>query len=519
MKTHFFTSVAALAVTSILAGSACTCGTPNNGGRCAALGESCADGKLCCQGVCNFNKTCDNTFVACTAPGQACTNNNDCCTYRCDNGVCSSEKCVDNEGACSANSNCCTGNCSAGTCAPIPGASSLCSVRGQKCSLGSECCSTNCDDGYCAPQSTCKATEDVCYDDLDCCSKLCSRNDGSAGYCILPPGGCVQDGMPCEGASNCCTRICADPGSGVTVCLSATGCVMTGAACLDEQACCGGGTNPNGSVMCERQSSADAFGRCDNGQACNPVGNICGAPFPLPDGGTFKVNASQDCCDGKKEVCKRDSSGIPRCFGGFTSACPTGYTGVAPCCIAHGDVCQFKDQCCDGAPCVPDETGTLRCSQGSCTPLGATCTFGQAVCCSGQCIGDEFGFVCRIPIDAGVGSPDANLCKANGSTCTSSGQCCSFTCTNGKCQTPIQCQASLEVCTGNADCCTGLSCVRPSDALSGICKANTGNTCALDGQPCSLSNPCCDGLNCLQSGSYTQLCNDTTTCTCTSIVN
>ena len=32
------------------------------------------------------------------------------------------------------------------------------------------------------------------------------------------------------------------------------------------------------------------------------------------DGG--KINASQDCCDGMKDVCKLDSSGIPRCFGG-----------------------------------------------------------------------------------------------------------------------------------------------------------------------------------------------------------
>jgi hypothetical protein len=34
----------------------------------------------------------------------------------------------------------------------------------------------------------------------------------------------------------------------------------------------------------------------------------------LRDGGS--VNASQNCCEGMKDVCKLDSSGIPRCFGG-----------------------------------------------------------------------------------------------------------------------------------------------------------------------------------------------------------
>ncbi|HYX93072.1 MAG TPA: hypothetical protein VE782_16005, partial [Myxococcaceae bacterium] len=254
----------------------------------------------------------------------------------------------------------------------------------------------------------------------------------------------------------------------------------------------------------------------------NPVGNICGAPFPLPDGGTFKANASQDCCDGKKEVCKLDSAGVPRCFGGFTPSCATGYTGVAPCCIGFGEVCQFKDQCCDGAPCVPDQNGILRCSGATtCTPLGATCAFGGTPCCSGQCIGDEFGAACRIPIDAGVGGvggtggTDANLCKANGSRCASAAECCSFACANGTCQTPSFCQGSGQVCTASSDCCTGLSCVIPSSSTSGTCQAST---CASAGQSCSNAYPCCSGLNCMQSGSLITACDGTTACTCISII-
>jgi hypothetical protein len=286
---------------------------------------------------------------------------------------------------------------------------------------------------------------------------------------------------------------------------------MTGVACIDNQACCGGGTNPNGTVICEKLQSADTYGRCDNGQACNPVGNICGAPFPLADGGTFKVNASQDCCDGKKEVCKRDRAGIPRCFGGGSTDCPTGYTGVDPCCIAYGQVCQFSDQCCNGAPCVPDSQGILRCSQSSCVPLGSACSTGGggAPCCSGECIGDEFGTFCRIPTDAGT---DASLCKSNNSPCQSAAECCSGTCSsNGTCQTPTQCQPSGAVCTATADCCTGFSCVIPTGSASGTCQAAT---CTGVGQTCTpTSTACCGGLNCLQGDGVTQ-CNGTTACTC-----
>jgi hypothetical protein len=280
---------------------------------------------------------------------------------------------------------------------------------------------------------------------------------------------------------------------------------MTGLACIDEQSCCGGGTNPNGSVMCEKLDPAHTYGRCDNGQACNPVGNICGAPFDLPDGGIFKVNASQDCCDGKKEVCKRDSAGIPRCFGGGSTQCPTGYTGVAPCCIDTGDICQFKDQCCGGAPCVPDQMGVLRCSAGSsCTPLGAACTPGDggSTCCSGQCLSDEFSTTCRT----------VTQCKGLGVACTNSSECCSSICSSGTCQAPSLCQGTNEVCTSTGDCCGGLQCIIPTGSASGLCQTAT---CAGAGQACSPSNACCSGLNCLQSSGLN--CDGTTACTCNSI--
>ncbi len=270
--------------------------------------------------------------------------------------------------------------------------------------MGSQCCSTNCSGGFCARAYSCQATDDICSSNAACCSNLCSVNDGGVGRCNVT-GGCTQDGNPCSGGSNCCSRLCADLGSGAKVCLPASGCRLTGNTCDTAQECCGGGTNPNGSVACTGS-------RCDNGTACNPVGNICGAKV-LPDGGS--INASQNCCNGLKEVCKLDGAGIPRCFGGFSANCPTGYTGQSPCCISAGQACQFKDQCCNGTPCVPGADGGLSCASTTCQPLEGRCT-NSADCCSG----------------AG--------------------------CLNGACA-PATCGAAGQTCSPTAGCCTGLACL------------------------------------------------------------
>lgn len=508
--------------------------------NCTPLGDSCGSGDPCCQGACTFAGVCELLTVTCTDQGNACADNTDCCTKRCEGGVCSGSQCIDNGRTCSSNSQCCTGNCAGGTCAAVPGAG-LCRVEGQTCGADLDCCSTNCQGGICAAAYTCRAPNDLCYKDSDCCSLLCSQNDGKAGFCRLPPGGCTQDGVPCSGSSTCCTRICADPGTGASVCLPASGCKMTGAPCPEAQSCCGGGSNPNGSVQCVKLVETDTYGRCDNGQSCNPVGNICGAKFPTVDGGTFTVNASQNCCDGKTEVCKLDSSGIPRCFGGGSVQCPNGYTGVEPCCIQIGQICQFKDQCCNGAPCVPDQAGVLRCTGSSCTPLGSECTPGSDggnPCCAGECLPHELGSVCRIPptpgdggtpADGGTpggdggtpadgGTSDAGTpCKVNGSTCTTGSECCSTLCDNGVCAVPKACQPKDGVCTTSADCCTGLACSIPSGAQSGTCQPAG---CANAGQSCSPTNPCCTNLLCLKDGTTNpEMCDGTTSCTCNVILN
>jgi len=502
----------------------CRCGTnpppPGDSGvpvtTCSMLGEPCGATQLCCVGACGVGGTCEQGAAACLTAGAACNDGLDCCTGRCGaDKKCSDQQCLDTNAVCTANGDCCTGNCANGTCAVIPGAGS-CRVVGQACGGGGQepCCSTNCQNGFCKAAYSCRPTNDLCFNAVDCCSGLCSKNDGSPGYCILPSGGCTQEGIPCSSGTNCCTRVCADPGTGAKVCLPATGCRMTGNTCVDHQSCCGGGTNPNGDVTCDFESASDLFGRCGNGQSCNPAGNICSYKLNYPDGGSKQINAANNCCTtwkGKNgDACKLDTSGIPRCFGGQTDDCPNGYTGSSPCCIAEGEVCQFKDQCCNGVPCVADEQGVLRCTGSSCIPLGASCTQGGAGCCAGQCLaaGELGGSVCQIPSDAGV------ACKSNGSGCAAGAECCSLTCSGGVCLTPTACQPRGATCSSSADCCSGTSCQVPAGSSAGTCEASS---CANAGQSCSTTNLCCTGFDCLDtSGNY---CNGTTACTCTVIIN
>jgi hypothetical protein len=505
---------------------------PGSGCLPAATACSRTSGAQCCTGVCGADGRCPQPNELCRSAGEACQTGGDCCTNVCEAGKCSSAQCRDVEQSCTSADQCCTRTCTNGKCADIPGSTSECKVLGQGCTTGADCCSTNCQGGVCTRAYSCKAYGDVCQTNAECCGNACSAGDGGVGRCQFVTGGggggCRQDGNPCSDGSTCCSRTCVDLGYGATICQPVAGCRLTGNFCTSNDSCCGGGVNPNGTVMC-------AGGRCDNGQSCNGVGNICGAR--LGDGGIVDVNASQNCCDGRKDVCKLDESGVPRCFGGGSQQCPTGYTGTSPCCINEGATCQFSDQCCNGALCLPKGDGTLSCQRPTCSPVGTACTpgadAGSSPCCNGtQCLAaGEFGYACQVPgstpgggidggtggRDGGTGTPDAGpVCRPNETSCTSPSQCCSGICTSGVCKAPALCQPQNGACTAAADCCQGLKCEVPAGSTQGTCQP--GATCSAGGQACSANNPCCTGLRCEGEVSG-NLCNGTEPCICAVIIN
>jgi hypothetical protein len=354
----------------------------------------------------------------------------------------------------------------------------------------------------------------------------------------------MQDGIPCDNAANCCTRLCVDLGSGTKVCQPAGGCRMTGDYCDKTGSCCGGtnATSPGTAasaygVYCDGPGTKQNYGApefdsgskndrtCTGGQSCNPPGNICGGT------GTDKVNASQNCCvpgdfnGSGKVVCKPDANKIMRCFGappaaGTGTACPTGYTGNAPCCIAADAVCQFRDQCCDGAPCVPDAAGILRCAAPACKPRGVLCAgAGDQSCCDGlTCTSIEGAFVCAdltgsgCTTDGGACSSNANCCGGtcqggvckpaacvtDGGACTTNTDCCGNACNAGTCA--ALCQPQGQSCTVARDCCVGLDCVIAPGATAGSCQQAVA-TCAGTYEPCATSADCCDKTQTCTEGS------------------
>ena len=144
-----------------------------------------------------------------------------------------------------------------------------CPTLGEACTGAVERCSRNCQGGTCATASACHAPGDICIDPEgnDCCSGLCSATATSPGRCLDAPGGCTQDGVPCDNDSNCCTRKCVDLGSGTKVCQPAGGCRMTGNYRDSDDACC----NINHLVATSQAIHCEPDNQtCDNGGACNP---------------------------------------------------------------------------------------------------------------------------------------------------------------------------------------------------------------------------------------------------------
>ncbi|MDQ3264336.1 MAG: hypothetical protein M3Y59_11840 [Myxococcota bacterium] len=497
--------------------------TTDGGGQCVVNGAVCTpDGDpACCSGYCN-GTTCQ-AAIFCAPAAAACTANTQCCTGSCVSGECTEDRCNNLGQQCSIGADCCSGTCSTGVCAQISGSS--CLATGSACTAGgTACCSQNCRSGICERAATCNTTGDVCYSNGDCCSLLCSGTGGNAGVCTTGTGLCDQAGTPCDSFGTCCSRVCADPGSGRKVCQAVSGCRPAGDSCTSDLGCCGG--KPNGTVDCD---NAGSF--CDNGQACRAPGTICGKPTEADggcarnqDGSCFEVNNETNCCEGVKIgprdlTCKVDEVGVPRCFGGGDpGTCPTGYTGVAGCCIAVGEICNFSDQCCNGSPCVPDAVGVRRCTVSTCIGLGNECQpatdGGNSGCCSGTCLPtSEITYACQL---SGTGT-DGGGCQANTEVCTASSQCCSGICEGGTCKAPDSCQPADQVCSADGDCCSGLSCNIPSGQTTGTCK--TGSTCPGAGQNCSPTSLCCGegtSLQCLNPSGFN--CDGTTSCACEFII-
>jgi hypothetical protein len=293
------------------------------------------------------------------------------------------------------------------------------------------------------------------------------------------------DGTVCSSCGTCCSRLCAPYGpTGIDICQPAEGCRIDGDLCRQDSDCCGAagtGLPGDGNVTCQKSSPDAPVGICRNPMSCNPEGDVC---HYMNYSGCGTSSARNDCCaaPGNSGVCQLDALGVPRCYG-FGDSCRDG-----------GETCAFSGDCCGGVPCIPDQTGQLRC---------------LTISDDGGVTGDGG------PIDAGP------ACSPPGGKCTIAADCCPGSpCTmlpgsvQGTCESPPVNDGGGSGDGGSAgDGGSGGDGGNSSDGGS-------GGACSLFGQACSATQPCCNYIPCNVTGTSPPTpCPSSQTSGCTCFVN
>jgi hypothetical protein len=142
-------------------------------------------------------------------------------------------------------------------------------------------------------------------------------------------------------------------------------------------------------------------------------------------------------------------------------------------CTPFGSVCSYGAQCCSGI-CDPTSSTCIS-SVTTCTPGAGPCT-ANTDCCSGACVSGQCG---------------AALCLSIGESCPVQGNtCCTGNCSGGACQpiaTNPSCTTAGNVCTSDAQCCSGLC------GSNGRCALGS-SYCIQSGDICYHANDCCGGI-------------------------
>ncbi|MCZ7687240.1 MAG: MopE-related protein [Sandaracinaceae bacterium] len=270
-----------------------------------------------------------------------------------------------------------------------PGGGATCGSTTGRCTAGTITCVSGalaCTGGIGPTTETCNGLDDNCDGTVD------EGNPGGGGLCGTDVGICSPGTLTCSGGS--------------LLCVGGTG-AAPAEVCNGQDDDCDGTVDegdPGGGAAC-----GDTTGECAAGAiACRGGTLVCeGATGPAPE----TCNMLDDDCDGMADedfslatdvnncgscgnVCTLPHA-IPRCAAGTCqiAACDTGFRDLDPlepgceyaCSFAGAEVCNGRDDDCDGAT---DES--VSAPSGFCNPNGV-CAGTTASC------GGTAGWVCVYP--------------------------------------------------------------------------------------------------------------------------
>ena len=437
------------------------------GGRCSAFGadEECSQADTPAGGspaICSDNGVArDGAYNCCRNGGGYCTQDFHCCG----NAYCVGNVCGAAPGS------------TTPTPAPAPGGTGL--------GLGAECTST----------SQCTQTGG---------SVVCASNgvpeDGAKNCCRNTGGSCASD-LQCCASLYCVNGTC---GGGT----STTGNLSPGATCTATDQC----SQTGGAVVCgDNGIPSDGALNC-----CRNAGGACADAVTSADccGGLYCRNGvcASEPTDGQKapgEVC----TSTPECnqIGGETLCGDNGITtdGALNCCRRDGGACSTDAGCCAGLLCVDgacsaSTSGTTSGSAGGSLTPGAECT------AAGQCSQTGGAVACA---DNGLASDGAlNCCRYEGGACSGGAGCCGgLDCLDGVCTPAGATPAPAEeddtgstsagllglgaACTGDDQCSQEGGAVSCRD--NGLPGDGERNCCRYSGGACAGDPGCCAGLLCV----------------------
>ncbi len=368
-------------------------------------------------------------------------------------------------GSCTADFHCCGGSvCVNGTCGGGGGTGG----RG----LGAECTST----------SQCSQSGG---------SVVCASNgvpgDGARNCCRNTAGACTADVQCCANLF-CVNGTCGGTSSGTTP----SGGLALGAQCTSSQQC----TQAGGATVCA-DNGFDGDGPLN---CCRNQGGACTG-----------VNYSADCCGGLycvSGVCTNNTS------GGLAVGAECSQTGQcsqasgAVVCASNGVDADGRLNCCrnNGGACARDSDccGGLFCGGGVCGTgggSGGTIGLGGQCAATGECSQDGGAVFCD---SNGIASDGAlNCCRYEGGGCATGSQCCGgLDCTNGVCS-PIGGggQGGGNIGLGG-ECAADGECTAQGGASfcrdNGIATDGRLNCCRFEGGSCIGGSGCCAGLLCVE---------------------